>query len=411
MGLAWVIRDEVLQITSREAADTLLLIRTYPVSDLVRLRDKAHDDEGEYEALEDVLTRVIKPDSWAENGGPGSLAFARGVMVIEQTPEHHETIARFLAQLRQVRKQIADLKGEARFVTIDGDAEAETHARIYAKLKRTVSIDWSEQRLEDCMASLVTEQGLPLEISQPKLMETTATLSTPLTVKLSGVSLQAAVDHVTRPLGLSWVVRDGVLLITSKEDADTYLTTRIYPIPDLASREDATDDENPLHELIVHTVQPDSWLESGGPGDILYCNGLGCLVCVQTREAHEKIEKLLSSLRRDVPATGAPARPAGEMKVRIYRIDDPVLVAARLAAGAPKAGAKAEGPSPEAVAKIVRDLVATESWDAPGSKAYLRSLGDRLIVRQTPRVHREIRALLEKLGVLADGAPAGGGFF
>jgi hypothetical protein len=414
LGLAWVIRGEVLEITSREGADTHLLTKTYPVSDLRHLGDKA-DDDADYELLRYVLQRSIAYESWREAGGLGTLEFVGPVLVATHTIQAQEEITRLLVRLRQARRQVAEMKGDARLAIIGCEIDAEDNAKVSAKLRRTVSIDWSETALQDCAAKLARAHDVPLEISHKRLEEANVRLDTPITLKLSGVSLHAALDHLTEPLGLGWIVRDGVLLITSKEDTDTHLTTRIYPVPDLLALDDDAEAGQRLEEVIIKTVAADTWRELGASGDIIRCDGLGCLVCRQIREVHEAIEELLASMRKDVAAAATVPRPAAErMMLRTYVILDPALLIARETGGVPPKLIRIEAAAD--VAKIVRELVAPESWDAKGSKAYLRPLANRLIVRQTPKAHRQIRALLEKLGVLTENEPTatgstGGGFF
>lgn len=407
LGLAWIIRDEVLEITSREAADNFFTIRTYPVSDLIRLRGKPRDDEDEYAGLQTVVTRVIAADSWADAGGPGTLQFARGVMVVGQTAEKHAMVGRLLAMLRQARQQIGELKGEARLAVIDADEE---NAKVYAKLRRIVSISWVEKPLHECIAALATEQGLPIGLARKKLEDAQVSIDAPVTLKLSGVSLESALNHITRPLGLDWLVRDDSLFITSRDEEDTYLVVRIYPVPDLMPPGDAADDADSLLEVITNTVKPDSWQDTGGPGIPIACEGIGCLVCVQTRENHEVIDRLLAALRRDGAASAGVGRRR-PMVLRIYKIGGPAATPTGQAAdAAAKAPAKGE-VSADDVAKIVRELVAPETWDAAGGKAYLRPLGERLIVRATSKVQAEVNNLLSRLGVLAGGDGFGGGFF
>src|SRR5207248_6498552 len=56
---------------------------------------------------------------------------------------------------------------------------------------------------------------------------------TPITKVLKGVTLKSALKLILHDLGLAYIVRDEVLLITSKEEADTYLVTKVYPVGDL----------------------------------------------------------------------------------------------------------------------------------------------------------------------------------
>jgi hypothetical protein len=310
--------------------------------------------------------------------------------------------------LRQARQQVTELKGEARLTAIDADEE---NAKVYGRLRRIVSLDWREKPLHECIAALAMEQGFPITLSGKQLEAANVATDTPVTLKLSAVSLRAALDHMTRLLGLGWLMRDESVLVTSRDVEDTYLTPRIYPVADLAPPGDADDDQDSLIDLITNTVKPDSWQDAGGPGTVIACEGLGCMVLTQTRENHQEIEKLLASLRKD-GAASASASPSRPMVLHIYKIAPQEAAASGQPADkAAKAPAKTE-VSADDVAKIVRELVAPETWDAAGGKTYLRAIGDRLIVRATPKVQREISSLLFRLGALASGdAFGGGGFF
>jgi hypothetical protein len=59
-----------------------------------------------------------------------------------------------------------------------------------------------------------------------------------------------------------------------------------------------------LMEIIVTSVDPDSWSEVGGPGAICQYNGL--IVVSQSARTHAKVEKVLDMLRQ---AAGRPQSP------------------------------------------------------------------------------------------------------
>ena len=68
--LTFVTQDEVLKITSKEKADDILTTKVYYVGDLVRRRRDASPSFG---PLMNMITSTIQPDSWEDNGGPGSI--------------------------------------------------------------------------------------------------------------------------------------------------------------------------------------------------------------------------------------------------------------------------------------------------------------------------------------------------
>ncbi len=75
--------------------------------------------EPDFDSLIQLITTTIKPDSWQETGGPGSVAqFETNLsLVITQTQEVHEQIADLLDQLR--RLQDLQVTIEVRFITLN----------------------------------------------------------------------------------------------------------------------------------------------------------------------------------------------------------------------------------------------------------------------------------------------------
>jgi hypothetical protein len=64
------------------------------------------------------------------------------------------------------------------------------------------------------------ENGLPVHIDPVALAETGVTMQTLITISSRGVSLRDALHDVLDPLGLAYYVRDGRLVISTKDDAD-----------------------------------------------------------------------------------------------------------------------------------------------------------------------------------------------
>ena len=96
--LRFIVRDEVLLITTAEFAEAELVTRTYPCADLA--------DDGNYDSLVVAITSTVKPQSWDEVGGPGSLSVVEscGSLVISQTQDTHDEILQLLRALRAARK-------------------------------------------------------------------------------------------------------------------------------------------------------------------------------------------------------------------------------------------------------------------------------------------------------------------
>jgi hypothetical protein len=91
------------------------------------------------------------------------------------------------------------------------------------------------------------------------------------------------------------------LLITTKEEADLTMVTRVYPVADLVQyrdKEGPFQNYLPLMEVIQKTVHPNSWREEGtGEGTVAPFLGSGGLVISQTEEVHQGVAAVLKALR------------------------------------------------------------------------------------------------------------------
>ena len=92
--------------------------------------------------------------------------------------------------------------------------------------------------------------------------------------------------------GLAWYFDEGVLHLTSRENAEGRLTMLPYNVGDLF---DSGFEADPLLETILHTIEPDSWEELGGEGVI---NLIGDVLFIrQNDRIHREVKGLLQALR------------------------------------------------------------------------------------------------------------------
>jgi hypothetical protein len=95
--LTYVIRNEVLIITTSEVAEQLLTTCVYDVRDLAT-------DGRSFAALAEAISSCIATETWAENGGDEAemRPVQPGLLVISQTREVHEQVADLLAAIREM---------------------------------------------------------------------------------------------------------------------------------------------------------------------------------------------------------------------------------------------------------------------------------------------------------------------
>ncbi len=165
--------------------------------------------------------------------------------------------------------------------------------KILLALEKPTEMDFIATPLQDAVDYLKDRHGIEIQLDYKALEDAGVGTDTPVTRKLVGISLRAALRILLAPHVLTFDIRDEVLQITTKEEAASWLITRTYPIADLLEGKDYDN----LIEAITNSVESKSWDEYGGPGSISEVTGSKSLVISQTRDVHDKVLTLLRSLR------------------------------------------------------------------------------------------------------------------
>jgi type II secretory pathway component GspD/PulD (secretin) len=90
LDLTYLIQDEVMQITTTEAAEQNLITRVY------RLPDSLVKDASR---VLEVTQGAVVPDTWSTVGGPSTAASIDHVLVISSTSDVHQQAEAFLNTL------------------------------------------------------------------------------------------------------------------------------------------------------------------------------------------------------------------------------------------------------------------------------------------------------------------------
>jgi hypothetical protein len=124
LDLTVAIHNGALLVTSMLEAENLLVVKVYPVFDLVVKRPGASSRSPamDFQSLIDTITCSLAPTTWDEVGGPGAIqAFTNsGALVIAQTGDVHEQIAALLRALREAAAE-RSIEPDHLATLLDGD--------------------------------------------------------------------------------------------------------------------------------------------------------------------------------------------------------------------------------------------------------------------------------------------------
>src|SRR5690606_25449547 len=151
----------------------------------------------------------------------GTVSQAGRTLVVRQTQRVNREIAGILEALRHVRRQ-----------TIVGDSAL--REAIEEKLDQTVkSVDFEDVPLDDAVAHLADEAGIPVATDKTGLTDVGIKLDKPVSLHLENRSARTMFRLILSPLGLTTINRDAVLTVTTTELAEERMLPFVYEVSDL----------------------------------------------------------------------------------------------------------------------------------------------------------------------------------
>ncbi len=168
--------------------------------------------------------------------------------------------------------------------------------RIHDGLDQRVRLEFVAKPLDQVVASLdhQLEHRIEIRLDDLALDGAGVPRDVPVTFHVRNVTLKSALWLLLKDLDLTYLVRDDVLLITTKDQADQpeCMSTRVYPVGDLMDI-----NLNALTDAITDTILTSSWDSVGGNASIVPLADCKCLVVSHSYHGHEQVLRLLRALR------------------------------------------------------------------------------------------------------------------
>jgi hypothetical protein len=119
------------------------------------------------------------------------------------------------------------------FASVDLKKREGSEAKIFKELTEPTDLEIIEgTTLEQLMQMIYQKHGIQVEMDAAKIEEAGKAQET-FNRRMSGISLRSALRLLLGPKDLGFVVKNEVLWITTKEDINATLTTKVYPVADL----------------------------------------------------------------------------------------------------------------------------------------------------------------------------------
>ena len=120
-----------------------------------------------------------------------------------------------------------------KYASIDLAKRGGAEEQIFEALNDSTTLEFIETPLQDVVDYLKDLHGIEIQIDHRALEDIGIGSDTPITRNLKGITLRSALRLMLKEMDLTYVVRDEVLLITTPEEAESELTTKVYPVADL----------------------------------------------------------------------------------------------------------------------------------------------------------------------------------
>ncbi|MEE2640742.1 MAG: hypothetical protein VX768_08960 [Planctomycetota bacterium] len=411
IALGWYVEDEILHITTRERALEHLTTVPHNVGSFF---DRGFDPDK----LTNAIIYGTDSERWEEMGGLGTLVLLGDVLFIRQSDEMH----------RQVTGLLKAMDKQGRRTFIDDPSE---HQALRTRLAEKVSVDFRDTPLSEAIRELVKQTRADIRIDIASFRESRIREREPVSLKLSNQKLSSVLQALVAKLRLTWTLRNGSILVTTRETADSLLKTAVFDVRDLSRNED----ESASLQDAIRMQTVGQWEMDGGIGAISFAKP-GVMIVRQTEKTQGEVLAVLETYRQALKISKARNRNRIDPLEKIteyYRL--PTVIANDLEKLLPSlvdAQSWKSESNPLGIGTIVK-VASTPSLLNANSNVVQKKVKEQLkvegglvvensvlIIYQTRETHDRIRDLIFKVengniaqgkaGIGFGGGAGGGGF-
>jgi hypothetical protein len=260
----------------------------------------------------------------------------------------------FATIFTRVQPMLTNVTDAYEVVRLWPDGDAFRTARNTLRQPCCKPLDFLETPFRDAIAVIADLADFPIALDHKAFDAVGFDPDTPVTAHIADRSWADCLRSLLDALDLTFVHRNGQVLVTSLEAAEADLEKVFYPvIPGV--------DAEAVADVIVETICPGSWRHEGGSGAIMSAPaGMGHgLIVSHHGHVQDQVEALLRGLDAAHWGDDRAGEAAPDRFVRIYEIDDEAARAdlARQLSGLVNAALPGRGDPDARVTVIGRSIV------------------------------------------------------
>ncbi|MEQ8790688.1 MAG: permease prefix domain 1-containing protein [Pirellulaceae bacterium] len=248
------------------------------------------------------------------------------------------------------------------------------------KLKKPIDVDLIETPLSDALSFTVGAAEVQFYLDQRALDDIGLTADAPVSLSLRSISGEMALDLILKQLDLTYVLRSGIVMVTTPEEAEYQMTVRVYKLKDLRTEMEIAKQSDTQHAVealatLAEESQPRGFGGGFGPARPVEDDTLRVPL----------LESMLQLLERRDALEATNPEAAKKVEKEFYQLARTVLP--------PPA---ARSPYQEVV-ELIMTSINPDSWDEVGGPGSIGVFRDKLVVTNSREVHRKIDDLLRQL--------------
>jgi hypothetical protein len=134
----------------------------------------------------------------------------------------------------EVWRRLSELRKD-RYSSMDLASQKPSEKKIIEALKSPTQFEFDDTPLDDVVKYLKDYHNIEIQLDMKALSDLGIEPTTPIKRDVKGISLRSAMKILLGQLGLTAVVHNEVLYITSEDTAKSpeFMTTKVYPVADL----------------------------------------------------------------------------------------------------------------------------------------------------------------------------------
>ncbi|MBN2291412.1 MAG: hypothetical protein JXM70_03240 [Pirellulales bacterium] len=190
--------------------------------------------------------------------------------------------------------------------------------KIEKALQQPTSFEFVKTPLPEVATYFGKMQGINILLDRRAFTGEGLDPETPITFSLKHpVTFRSALKWILCDLGLTYMIHDEVLIITTTAAAQKRLELKIYAVSEFTGN--YTKKLEKFADIIKNCIAPESWYEVGGEGGVSHFNikDKSVLIVWQTREVHCDIEAFLDKMRAATGLLSIAQQPYGKDKEKL----------------------------------------------------------------------------------------------